>query len=361
MKVMVFDVPAESGGALSVLNEVYNEVVLLKDKSGINWTFVVSKPKLKEMKNIKILRYPWIKKSWLHRLIFDNIVAPWIAKKHKIDKIISLQNVVIPNTNIDQILYVHNSLPFTDYKYSFIENKYLWFYQNIIGRSIVNSIKKAQRVIVQTKWMEQACLDKTGIDRNVLKIVPPKVRVDIKETFKETERSMSTFFYPASSVEFKNHRIIVQACKLLKGKNYKKHKVIFTVNGNENENIRNLYNEVKEHKLPIEFIGSLERERVFDFYSKSILLFPSYIETFGLPMLEAKLHKTFILASDYPFSHEILDGYDNVRFFDAFNEQQLAEEMEMISNRETAYIKNCKREQSFSEFRTNILDAIIEE
>ena len=52
MRIMVFDVPAEYGGALTILNQYYNTAI--KDKEN-EWIFVVSTPKLKETDNIKIL------------------------------------------------------------------------------------------------------------------------------------------------------------------------------------------------------------------------------------------------------------------------------------------------------------------
>ena len=80
-----------------------------------------------------------------------------------------------------------------------------------------------------------------------------------------------------------------------------------------------MHNIVKQNELPIEFVGSLTREQVFDFYSKSILLFSSYIETVGLPLVEAKMHKTPILVSDCEFAHEVLDDYQNVDYFNPFD------------------------------------------
>src|SRR4051794_5866253 len=115
MIIMVFDVPAENGGALSVLNDVYEEAKSYPDVE-IKWVFVVSKPHLNETENIKVLRFPWIKKSWFHRIFFDHFVASFLVKKYKVDKIISYQNVTIPYTRIRQALYVHQSLPFVDYK-----------------------------------------------------------------------------------------------------------------------------------------------------------------------------------------------------------------------------------------------------
>lgn len=326
MNIMVFNVPAESVGALTILNDFYNEVKRCEEPN-IHWIFVVSKPPLEETKNIKVLRFPWIKKSWFHRIYFDTMVAPKLVKKYKVSKILSLQNILIPNTSIPQILYVHNSLPFVDYKFTIKENILLWAYQNIIGRSILKSIKKADKVIVQTNWMRRACLDKTGVNKKKIEVAPPKINLKIDHFFSANEESLSAFFYPASGFSFKNHKIIVEACKTLQSMSVKKFKVIFTLKGDENKQISDIYSEVKKHSLPIEFVGSLSREEVFDFYTRSILLFPSYVETFGLPLLEAKLHKGIVLASDCPFSHEILDGYKNAYFFNPFNEIELAELM----------------------------------
>lgn len=333
---MVFDVPAEDGGALSVLNDFYNEVSNINDKNS-NWIFVISTPTLNETENIKVLRFPWIKKSWAHRYFFDQFVAPKLVKKHKVDKVFSLQNVTIPHLNCEQILYVHQSLPFVEYKFSFTENKLFWIYQNIIGKKIIHSIKSAQKVIVQTEWMKAACLEKTMVNEEKIKVVPPKINIEIEKFFSESEKNLSTFFYPAGASYYKNHRIIVEACRELKKKEINGYKVFFTLKGNENTHIADLYKIVQEMQLPIYFIGSISRAQVFDFYTKSILLFPSYIETFGLPLLESKLHKGMILTADTPFSHEVLDVYPNAYFFDAFNSIALARLMKQIFDGEISY------------------------
>ncbi|MGE6959699.1 glycosyltransferase [Bacillus thuringiensis] len=360
MNIMVFDVPAESGGALSVLNEFHKDAMLCKDKS-INWFFVISKPELEETENIKVLRFPWIKKSWFHRLYFDNFIANQLVKKYSIDKIFSLQNVTIPNNNVEQILYVHNSLPFVDYKFKFKENKHLWIYQNIIGRNIVRSTKKADKVIVQTEWMKKTCIEKVDVANKNINVVPPNINVEIKHYFKANKQSLSTFFYPASGVDFKNHRIIVEACRRLKSKiKALEFKVYFTLSGDENKHISELYNKVKMEGLPIEFIGNLPREQVFNYYTKSILLFPSYIETFGLPMLEAKLHKGIILASNCPFSHEVLDEYENAYFFDPFNANELSKLMKDILEERLHYKYPLKSRVSNEAFEgKRLLDKVI--
>lgn len=312
MIVMVFAVPAVKGGALSILNDFYNKY---KDDKSNNYVFVVSEPELHETNNIKVLRYPWIKKSWLHRLYFDYFIAPKLVEMYKADEILSLQNIIIPRVKIRQILYVHNCLPFISSRFKLSEHPLLWVYQNIIGKKIIKSIQKADQVLVQTKWMKEACVCKAEVATEKIAIVPPVINIAVNRFFEPTEEHLRTFFYPANAFIYKNHKLIVDAALLLKARGVCDYKIIFTIGGNENKHISDLYKQVKQNNLPIEFIGNITQQQVFDYYSRSILIFPSYIETFGLPLLEAKLHQTPILASDMPFSHEILDGYDKVNFF----------------------------------------------
>ena len=129
----------------------------------------------------------------------------------------------------------------------------------------------------------------------------------------------------------------IKASQLLGDSNINDYKIIFTLNGDENKDIKELYDKVNKYNLPIEFVGRLKRDEVFNLYTKSYLLFPSYIETFGLPMLEAKLHKTIILASDKAFSHEILDDYKNAYFFDPFDAEELMKYIKKLINNEIIY------------------------
>lgn len=358
MKIMVFDVPAVSGGALSILEEFYGEVKAYGDKR-IQWLFVLSNPLLQETENIKVLRFPWIKNSWLHRLFFDQVFAPNIVKKYQPDRIFSMQNVIVPRTRTEQIIYVHQSLPFTNYKFSFRENRLFWIYQNILSKAIYKSIKSAKKIIVQTNWFKDACIERTGVNANKIKVVHPKININVNKRFTINRGSCSTFFYPSGAAYYKNHRLIVNACKIMKENNVNGYKVIFTLKGNESDHIDNLYREVKENNLPIDFIGSINREEVFHYYTKAVLVFPSYIETFGLPMLESKLHKGLVLAADTPFSHEILDGYENAHFFNSFNSEELADLMKGVIRGDINYVENISEKTESEVQRVSLIDEIL--
>ncbi len=322
---MVFNVAAENRGALSILNDFYEE---FKKDSSNNYFIVLSKPDLPEIDNIKVLRFPWVKKNWLYRLYFDCFVAGKLVEANNIDEVFSMQNIAIPKIKVRQKIYLHQPLPFVDIRFSLFKYPLLWVYQNIVSKLIYRSIRIADEVIVQTEWMKKACVNRANIiDLDKIKILPPKINIGIKKKYIKNIDDISTFFYPASGVFFKNHNVIIEACKILRNENITNYKVVFSLNGNENTNISKLKDKCLDLGLPVIFAGNLSREEVFEYYSISLLIFPSYIETFGLPLLEAKLHDTPIIASDCPFSHEILDNYNNVVFFNPFNPYELADLM----------------------------------
>lgn len=327
MRIMVFDVPAEFGGALTILKQYYKKAV---NDNENEWIFIISTPELKDTKNVEVIKFPWVKKSWFHRLYFDNYIAKKLIEEHKVDEVLSLQNIIIKNINIKQTLYLHQPLPFVEKRYSITENFKFWVYQNIIGKMIFNSIKEADKVIVQTKWLKEACLKKLNADSNKFELKQPDINIKVKRYYEQENDNVKVFFYPASALEYKNHKIVVESAKELVVNGITNFNVVFTLKGNESNYIKALYRTVKKHNLPIEFIGQINLEEVYDYYSKSILIFPSYIETFGLPLLEARMHESPILASNCAFSHEILDDYNRVEFFNPFNTEELFNKMKLF-------------------------------
>ena len=323
MRIMVFDVPAEHGGALSILKEYY---VKAEKETANEWIFVISKPELEERENIKVVRLPWVKKSWFHRLYFDKIYSARLIKKYMPDKVISLQNTVVNAKGVYQELYVHQPLPFCEKRFTFKENKIFWIYQNIISRMIIRSIRKADKIIVQTKWMRDAVCKKSKISVDKAEIIQPDVVIPDGLSYKKDEQNL--FFYPASGAVYKNHDIIYKAASLLVEEGYEDFKIILT-----KKKPTDFSTKFKDIENKIEFCGRIDREKVYDYYSKSVLLFPSYIETFGLPLLEARKINSPVIASNCAFCREILTGYDKATFFDPFDYIEMAGFMKKYINK----------------------------
>lgn len=332
MRILIYNPSARVGGAISILKDVYNNIAE-RDDNAYEYIFIVGSVDLADTKNITVYKFPWVQKNWIYRLFFDLIVAPKLVKKYNVDNIISYQNMIIPFTKVPQTLYLQQSLSFVTKRFTLRESKRLWLYQNVICKFVENSVKKASKIIVQTQWMKKACIEKCNITTDKIEVQPPKINLSNKYKYVSTVESQKIFFYPASGFVYKNHQTIIDACIKLNLKNIRDYRVLFTLDGNENDYVSNLKKECDNNYLNIEFIGHLNREKVYEIYSKSILIFPSYVETFGLPLLEAKLIGSPIIASDLPFSHEVLGDYKYASYFETFDSEKLAHIMELYLNK----------------------------
>lgn len=311
MNILVYGVAADSGGALSVLMDFYKQ---FKSEKQNHYYFVVSAPHLEECDNITVLRFPEIKKSWLHRLCFEYIKAPSLVKKYGIEKIFSTTNTVIPRTTVKQVLYLHQSLPFIKYRFKFWENKQFWIYQNIISKFIIYAAHRADQIIVQTNWMKKAVEKVANVDKHKIIVQTPSIDLSKIPQYHQISHNI-IFFYPAAAYTYKNHTVIIKACRELQNEGINNYSVIFTLSGEENSYSKELKKISRQYNLPIHFVGNLPREKVLSLYSSTILLFPSFIETFGLPLLEAKTAHSPIIAADTSFGHEILAAYNDAHFF----------------------------------------------
>jgi glycosyltransferase involved in cell wall biosynthesis len=224
---------------------------------------------------------------------------------------------------------VHQSIPFFDYKFNFLKDSKVWVYKNIIGKMIINSCRDVDEIIVQTQWMKNAIVKKTKINENKITVKPPEIEKKDLVQYNELNNNEKIYFYPANASIYKNHKVIIDACKILKLKGIS-YTVLFTLKGNENKNTIKLYKISKENNLSRRWLGYISKKEVFDLYSKSILLFPSYIETFGLPLLEARESGTPLLAADTPFSNEICKNYNKINYFNYKDCNQLADLMGKI-------------------------------
>lgn len=317
-RILVIDTAASSGGAMTVLQDFYNTVC---DSDGdIEWIFLLSDHYIAEKENIKVIVRPELK-SHIRRLVFDCVTGRRFIKKINPNVVFSLQNTTLMGVHVPQVVYVHQPVPFqSTYKFSFLKKneRYMAVIQYFLGCFIKCSIRRANRVIVQTKWMKKAVINQCGItDEQVVQIYPTVSK--IKKENDCSYHSTNIFFYPTSNTYYKNIDILLDACKRLEaeGLNYR---LNITIDGQNTDKIK--------------FLGKISPKEVYRNYQKSCLVFPSFIETFGYPLVEAKECGAIILASGCEFSYELLDGYKNVYFFNPFDEDSLFELMKKVAKGE---------------------------
>ena len=321
--VMIYDVHASESGALAILDDLYRQIRAYSDKS-VKWVFIVSTPKYEETENIVVRRYPWVKKNWCYRYYFDTITTRGLIKEFKPDKVFSLQNKGISFYHKEQLVYLHLPFILTDHVFNIkTDGKKLWLYQNVISKSIFRSLRKVDCTIVQTQWMKSALEKKARVNSEKILILEPDISTNNIGTYLDLKKHRRTFFYPATAFSYKNHMTMLRALDYAQKKGLKDYSLTLTIRSDENALTQALFEYSKNHHLNVIFGGQIPREKVFEMYTNSVLLFPSYVESFGLPLLEARLTGSYVVASDCPFSREILNGYDKASFFSEMDYEEM--------------------------------------
>ena len=218
MRIVVNDIAASKGGALTVLKDFYSCV--RENDTENEWIFLLGGNILEETDNIKIITLPQIKGSRVKKLLFDLFTGKRFMNKLKPDVILSLQNTITFGAKAPQVLYLHHSVPFQTTKtFSFFKGseRALAVYQHLIGRVIKRSVKKCHKVIVQTKWMQEAVMKQCRLPEDKIMRVAPTV-ADLSAYNTNVPFNPNHFFYPTAQSIYKNNAAIFKACDLLNEK-----------------------------------------------------------------------------------------------------------------------------------------------
>lgn len=368
MKKIVFvnATAATEGGALTILKQ-FLEGVSIYSKKNIHYYIFCSLEELKvyKCKNIEIVSNVKGKK-WLDRIKWDLWgLYNWGKKKDiRADLIISFQNTGINYYNdVAQLIYLHQSIPFFQaIKWNFFkkDERFYWFRKNVYKEIIKYSLRKNSYIIVQTEWMKNAVIEQFNWNPKKISAIKPNVENIPLEKVPEIDFNDNKFhiFYPANTAKYKNHELIINALKYIKDSKpeiYKNLIIHFTFDKNLSDN-RNTELIGLAEKLQIikhiRFEGKISYERVLSFYkSCDLILFPSYIETFGLPLIEAASFGMPILAADMNYTKEGIGNYKGVKFLDYNDSKLWAENTIDLYNKRIKYTPyNIKYNTSWKDF-----------
>lgn len=363
MRIVVNDIAASTTGALSILKDFYYYIA--EHDTEHEWIFLLGGAYIEETEHIRVRVLSDVKKSWFKRLKFDLLTGAAYLRSLNPDVVFSMQNTLTRGYHGKQVVYVHQPLGFQKIKrFSFFkpaEREYA-IYQYIIGAMIDSAVKHADKTIVQTEWMRQAVIEKTKVSPEKVVKILPDIRVDFSEDLGEKEPlQMNRFFFPSGDILYKNHQCILEAADLLQKENITDFEVAFTLT--EAEAAESLKYGDSAVKQNISCRGRMRREEVYRLYHERILVFPSYIETFGYPPAEARQAGGIIFASDCPFCHEVLEGYANAYYFNPFKPMELAALMKRAVNGEIkkkAVPKDAdmQKQQDVASWRT-VLETVV--
>ena len=321
-----------NGGPLSVYKDLLDALIENDYHNKYHIIAFVHKTELfKEYKEkIELIELPRSRKSYLFRLYYEYVYFYRFSKKHKIDVWFSVHDMT-PNVKAKKrYVYCHNPSPFlkrtkniwklskTNYLMSIF---YKYFYK-------IN-IKKNTAVIVQQDWLRKEFKKMFGIE-NII-VARPNVEVNVLENTAECihDGNKKVFIFSAYPRPFKNFEVICKACRALKEYN-DKFEVWLTIDGSENAYSSMLRKEFEDVKN-IKWLGLVSRDEMMKKYAESdYLIFPSVLETWGLPITEYEAFKKPMIVADLPYAHETVGEYDKVAFFDPYSANDLAKNMKAV-------------------------------
>lgn len=305
MNIAVIDVAAESGGALSVLNDFCDELRKIETKD--HWYIVTSVVKIDETEYLHNIRIPGIKRSWFHRIFWEKFCFSKLMREQKIDVVVSLQNNALPKGNWKQVVYFHNVLLLKhNISFSFFkgEERPFFIYSKILGPYIRRTWKNADKMYVQTENVKRL-VGESGFRGDVEVVLPD---ANIKGKIEYARKKIRGYIYPVAAISYKNHMAIIRAVEKI-NKDKIRTEILFTIDGSENKYANQIVERSK--KVPgIQCVGKMSRDKLFQCYSNYGVVMASKIESFGMPLLEAKMFQTVIVALDYPYARELLSDYN---------------------------------------------------
>lgn len=347
--IIVINTAAQSGGALTILKQFVNSISVFS-KENVKYHIFTSSKELEkyENENIKIV-YIEEGNKYKNRVIYEKkYIYKWCAA-NGINPfvVVSLQNIGVKIfNNVPQVIYLHQPIPFRkDLKWSLMkkDERVYWMYKNIYFHLIKNWVKKTDKFIVQTNWMKKALVEEMQCDSEKIEIIKPNIAdIQIEEIGKkELDSDTINLFYPTSKVIYKNYRLLFEVMKQINVSEVK-YKLYITL---EYEFVREYINED-----PIEIgiipIGNRKYEEILEYYnSADALVFPSYLETFGLPLIEAKEFNLPIIAANLEYAREVLGDYENVKYVVYFDIEAWKNEItKLIKNKKIKILKEDKEE-----------------
>lgn len=293
--------------------------------------------------NIEFIEFPKSRASYIYRLYYEYFYFKKFAKNKNIKFWLSLHDMTPSLQNIPQAVYCHNPSPFSKVILKdFLDQPQHFFFTLFYKYLYKINIKKNDFVIVQQQWIKKEFVKMFSLYPNKIIVAPPNTEGNLKYfnqmVHRKNEFSINkVFFYPTLSRPFKNIEVICEAAKLLIKEEIINFNIIITIDGSENNYAKRIVNTFKDVDQ-IKFIGRISRKEVYEIYDLAdCLLFPSKLETWGLPLSEFKQFKKPIFVSDLPYAKETVGDYELVKYFNPDSSKILSKFIKNFLNNSIVY------------------------
>lgn len=281
-----------------------------------------------DIPRVEILSFPGSKNNWFKRIFLEWYAFEKLSQTLSVDLWLSLHDITPRVKAKRQAVYCHNPSPFSraTWRDSFFDPKYFAF-TLFYGYLYSCFLKRNYAVIVQQEWLRREFIHRYRIKEVV--VANPDSSIMSSQFTTQHVSSTTTkqciFLYPALPRCFKNFEVIGEAVEILERSGTWAGLIRWTLDGTENRYSRWLFRRFGGLRT-IQWIGRQSNEEMLQQYSVAdCLVFPSRVETWGLPISEAKQFGLPLIVADLPYAHETVGSWDRVSFISPHEPKKYAE------------------------------------
>jgi len=317
--------------------------------------------------NFSKIVFPFDSDNKYLKFFFEQFVIPVYNLKLKIDVLFCPTNLapLVPFTNtVLGVQSMYYQLP------PGATSKLRKIYHSIL---LPQSAKRAKKVIAVSKAIRDSMVDRLGVNPAKIEVAYEGVDLDIFNAKVDKEhlldyisKNLPYILFVGTLFKYKNIDKLIKAFALAKEEGKIPHKLVI-VGRDPNSNIEELKkvalnNGVQEDVI---FTGPVEIKTIASFYhSADLLVHPSSVESFGLPLLEAMACGTPVIGSNYTAVPEVIGDAGiivNPEDIDALAEA-IVKVLSDKNLRESLILRGYERVKQFSWDKTaqKILEIILE-
>ncbi|WP_425229472.1 glycosyltransferase [Sphingomonas sp.] len=317
MKIVVSAVNFTEGGPLTVLRECLAAGRQLFG-SEVELIALVHSADLVAIKGVRTIEFRRAKSSWFRRVYLEYHYFRKLARQIRPDFWFSLHDVTPLLDDVPQAVYCHNPVPFfrPTLRDVWLDPTLLAF-RFLYGLFYRFNIGSNRSVVVQQQWLRSA-FERRYRAANVI-VAHPGVADLHRASDKAAPSGKLILFYPTVPRGFKNVEVLCEAMALMPPTLTRSVELRITIVGTENRYARWLYRRYKG-VAGISFVGRQDRVAMARHYADcGALVFPSRLETWGLPITEAKQAGKPMIVAEAPYAREAVGNHDRVQFTDPTN------------------------------------------
>jgi glycosyltransferase involved in cell wall biosynthesis len=338
MKILINGLSSKAGGGITVLSGVIQAINLNRN---CDFNYLLISPDDKKFRgmvgeSITLVPVSPLSRSRLGLAKFYFVDLPGVIKREKVDVILNLGDLILP-VSVPQVY-------FFDWAYAVYPKGSFWGKMTIpelITRRtkayiIKRGINRCAAVFAQNYTMKHELEKCFGVKNIVVMPTPvdygPYRRAKANSTH---DGPVKRLIYLSNYASHKNLEILIDVAKVIRSKQLP-YRISLTIDSKLNSGSRRFLSAIREAGVStsLDNLGAIAPSEVPNVLrSHHALLFPTLLESYGLPLIEAMAAEISIITSKLPQLEEVCG--DAALYFDPISAEDIVEKIALCFRDET--------------------------